>query len=224
MTRPYEALLSTDDAAWPALRDDIAASRNAIEVLPPDVAAAKACLTALQVTTRSTLGALAHETGGLRVADGFVRVLGSGHARLPRALGGWNATLGVHPGDALLVGDDAVGGVFAINGGALGASLGNVHYFAQDTLAWEDMGLGHSAWVQWLCEGDLEKFYASMQWPGWQRDVAALAPDHALAFYPPLFTQPGMALTARERRALPLIEVVTLAWKTAASLSPPVER
>ena len=63
-----------------------------------------------------------------------------------------------------------------------------------------------------------------MQWPGWQRDVAALAPEEAFAFYPPLFTQPGMTLTARERRALPLIEVVTLGWKTAASLARPGER
>jgi hypothetical protein len=58
----YEALLS-DDPAWPELA---AAARECgrVTVLPRDATAARACLEKLQVTTRSTLGALAHETGG----------------------------------------------------------------------------------------------------------------------------------------------------------------
>jgi hypothetical protein len=212
MTRPYEALLS-DDPAWPHMQAMVAAARNAVEVLPSTSDAAKACLAALQVTTRSTLGALAHETGGVLVDGGFVRVLGGGHARLPRALGGWNATLGVHAGEALLVGDDAVGGAFAINAGALGEAVGNVHYFAQDTLRWEDTGLGHSDWFAWLLSGDLGQFYASMRWPSWQADVAALSPDRAFHFHPPLYTEPSLHVGARSRRAVPLVEVLTLGWQ-----------
>lgn len=212
MTHPYEALLS-DDPAWPHMQALITSARNTVEVLPSTSDAARACLTSLQVTTRSTLGALAHETGGVLVDGGFVRVLGSGHARLSRALGSWNATLAVHPSQALLVGDDVVGGVFAINAGALGEALGHVHYFAQDTLRWEDTGLGHSDWFAWLLAGDLAQFYASMRWPSWQADVAALAPDQAFHFHPPLFTEPGLRVEARSRRAVALAEVMTLGWQ-----------
>jgi hypothetical protein len=43
-----------------------------------------------QVTTRSPMGAVVYETGGLLIDHGWIRVLGSGHPRLPQSLPDWN--------------------------------------------------------------------------------------------------------------------------------------
>lgn len=203
--RSYHELLS-NDPAWPALAA-AAEQCGRVTILPADADAARACLEALQVTTHSTLGALANETGGLLVDHGWVRLFGSGHERLHRALGQWNKTLGIPFGDFLLVADDVVGGAFAVNGGALGTAVGNIYYFAPDTLAWEDMGVGHSAFMQWMFEGDVESFYRSMRWPGWEKEVEQVGGDLALSPYPPPWTVEGKDLSSVSRRAVSATEV-----------------
>lgn len=203
--RSYNELLS-DDPAWPEIE---AAARKSgrVTVLPRDPEAGRSCLEALQVTTRSTLGALAHETGGLIVDHGWLRLLGCGHERLRRALGTWNETLGIVLSDFVVVADDVVGGAFAINGGALGRAVGNVFYFAPDRLAWEDMELGHSAFVRWTLEGNLAGFYETLRWPGWEKESEEICGDHTLGLYPPPWTKEGKDLSKVSRRAIPAREV-----------------
>ncbi len=58
----------------------------------------------------------------------------------------------------LIVADDVVGEVFAINGGGLGENAGVIYYLAPDTLAWEDTELSYSEFVYWLFCGDVAKF------------------------------------------------------------------
>ena len=84
---------------------------------------------------------------------------------------------------------DALGGRFAINGGALGGESGEVCYFGPDTVAWTPIGGGHTAFVQWALEGGLAEFYADLRWPGWEQESAALALDQGIAIYPPPFTR-----------------------------------
>lgn len=203
--RPYRELLS-DDPAWPELAAQAAASTRAT-ILPRDAAKAADCLERLQVTTRSPLGAIAHETGGVLVDHGWLRLLGSGHARLPRRLGEWNEQLGVPVSHFLIVADDVLGGVFAIDGGALGSVRGSVHYFAPDTLDWEHTALGYGAFVQWAFTGDLDKFYEDVRWPSWRDDVEKLDGDHALGLYPPLWTAEGKDVATTSRQPIPVAEL-----------------
>jgi hypothetical protein len=103
-------------------------------------------------------------------------MLGSGHPRLTRDLAAWNRA---RSSGFLLIADDAVGGFFAINGGALGEDLGAVHYLAPDTWAWESLEMGHTAFVQWaftvgcatstvICVGKAGK----PRWPAWAMMLA----------------------------------------------------
>jgi hypothetical protein len=185
-----------------------------------DLAAARSCLEKLQVTTRSPLGALAHETGGLLVDHGWLRLLGCGHERLCRSLGQWNETLGVPLADFVLVADDVVGGFFAINGGALGRALGNVYYFAPDSLEWEDMEGGFSAFVRWAFDADLDSFYENLRWPGWQTEIEPVGGDQTLGLYPPPWTKEGKDLSKVSRRAVPAQEVWGLQQDFARQLGP----
>jgi hypothetical protein len=102
--RTYQELLS-NEPAWPGL-EAIARASGRVVVLPREARAAESCLERLQVTTRSALGALAYETGGLLVDAGWLRLFGAGSARLTRPLGAWNDALGIDVADLLVFGDD----------------------------------------------------------------------------------------------------------------------
>lgn len=204
--RRYTELLS-DDPAWPQIRALAESAKARVTLLPREAEAAHACLERLQVTTRSALGALAHETGGLLLDHGWLRMLGSGHPSLSRSLGRWNEELGIPLAQFVIVADDVVGGVFAINGGVLGPARGNVHYFAPDTLRWEDTGNGHGSWVQWALTGDLAKFYENVRWPGWEAEVEQVGGDRALSLYPPPWTVEGKDVSRVSRRAVPAAEL-----------------
>lgn len=201
--RTLQELINKDDPAFPLVRAWIAEAARPVEILPPSAAREDALLRT-QVTTRSPMGAVVYETGGILIDHGWLRVLGCGDDRLTRTLPDWNE--GRAKG-FFLVADDAVGGFFAINGGACGADIKNMYYFAPDTLDWEPMGFGYSDFLQWACSANLDGFYDWIRWPGWDADVSKLHGDRCYGFYPPLVTKEGQG-GAGTRFDIP----VTEAW------------
>jgi len=145
--RPLQELLNVDKPAWPRVRRWIRGAACPVEVLPASEVQKSRELFQLQVTTRSVLGAIVFETGGLILDHGWLRILGSGHSRLPRSVPGWNAKM--ESQGFCLVADDVLGGFFALDGGSLGFATGEVAYFAPDTLAWEGTGLQYSGFLSW---------------------------------------------------------------------------
>ena len=117
-------------SAWPALLSEIADAANYVEVLPAQRDGGERALAALQVDAASTLGAIALHCGGLLIDSGWLRILGSGHPRLPGSLLDWNGLSGnTRPAivsGALVVGHDLVGGLFAVNAGGLPGDQGKV--------------------------------------------------------------------------------------------------
>jgi hypothetical protein len=217
--RTYAELLS-GDSAWPKIQ----AAANATErvnLLPANRDAARACLEDLQVTTRSPLGAIAHETGGVLVDSCWLRLLGSGHPRLTRTLGGWNRTLGIPYTDFLVVADDIVGGVFAINGGALHGPKGNVHYFAPDALDWENTTLGYGDFLNWAFAGDLKLFYKMSRWDGWEEDSKKVTGDRALSLYPPPWSSEGRDISKASRKSVPAMDVYELEDRVRRGITKP---
>jgi Protein of unknown function DUF2625 len=157
--RTLKELLDTDDPAWPLVQSWADHATNRSEFLPSSSPQNGDALLAIQVTTRSPMGAVVYETGGIFIDHGWLRVLGSGHPRLPRSLPEWNKgrsfqEYGTYP-PFLLIADDVVGGFFALDGGGLGAGQGEVFYFAPDTLTWENMDFGYTEFLQWCFAGRL---------------------------------------------------------------------
>ena len=185
--RTIDELIDVDEPAFPLVREWAAAAVRPVDFLPPSVARRDA-LEQIQLTTRSTLGAVVYETGGILLDGGWLRILGSGNARLARTLPGWNACRGE---GCLLVADDAIGGFFAINGGAFGADVQGMYYFAPDSLDWEPLEMGYSDFLHWTFCGELTQFYDWIRWPGWEDDVKTLHGDRSFTFYPFLFTKEG---------------------------------
>src|SRR5882724_4909241 len=123
--KTLQELINRDDPGWPLVQNWISEAANPVEILPPpDDTKREQSLVASQVTTRSSMGAIIYESGGILVDHGWLRILGSGHPRLPRSLPDWNfgrsyVIAGEQP-RFLLIADDVVGGFFAIDGGGLG--------------------------------------------------------------------------------------------------------
>lgn len=218
ITRPLSDLIDTIEPAWPLVRGWLAEASNHVDLLPAERQRGEATLTALQVTTRSTLGAIALECGGLLIDHGWLRLLGAGHAQL-KGLLEWNGlggTAGPDPklADALIVAHDAVGGFFAINGGAFDGPPGDVFYFAPDSLRWEDLESGYSGFVQWAITGDLASFYEGSRWPGWEQEIASANDDHGFSIYPFLSAAGGPVID-RSRRLVPMTELWGIQWRLA---------
>lgn len=206
--KTLEQLVDLDEPGMELVREWIQGAKNRVTLLDVDPAAGRRTLLALQVTSRSPMGAIALETGGILIDDGWVRVLGSGNDRLPRSLDAWNRlNEAPHrlPG-ALLVGDDALGGFFAWNGDGIPGLTGHVFYFAPDTLRWEDVAASYSEWLLFLLRGDLEGFYGDSRWRGWQAEIQKVPGDRAFCIDPFPFAK-GPALGERSRRLVPLEEL-----------------
>lgn len=208
--RSLEELLEKIEPAWPMLLQWFTKAKNKLEILSASEPQRANALLATQVTTRSPLGAIIYETGGLLIDHGWIRILGSGHPRLSRSLPEWNlgrtiAKFGDFP-SFLLIADDVLGGFFAINGGALGEDRGNVYYFAPDTLKWESLKRGYTDFINFCLNGDLGKFYENYRWSGWETEVSLLAGDRAFSIYPMLWAK-SPYISERDRRSVPLAEL-----------------
>lgn len=149
--QPLEALIDNADLGWTLVKGWIANAKNKVEVLTVDSLQAKEALYKTQVTTKSPMGAIIFNTGGLLIDDGWIRILGSGNAKLTRTLPDWNKgksfkAFGEAP-SFLLIADDAIGGFFILNGGGLGSDLGKVYYFSPDNLEYEPLDITYTEFL-----------------------------------------------------------------------------
>jgi hypothetical protein len=204
--RSLQELTETDDPAWPLVQEWLASATNSVERLSAELSAGEKALLALQVTLRSPMGAVAYHTGGLLIDQGWLRILGAGSPKLPRSLPDWNVE---KPSGALLVADDVLGGLFAINGGAFSGQPSHVHYFSPQTLDWQSLGVGYTDFLRWTLAGNLEAFYSALRWPDWQKEVAEISGEQALSVYPFLWAK-GASVAERSRRAISIAELYAL--------------
>lgn len=186
--RRIEDLIDVEEPAIELLRQWVSQAEVPCEMLSPS-ADRKEVLLALQVTTHSTLGALAYETGGILVDDGWLRLLGSGHSRLPRTLPDWNRG---RADGYLLVGDDAA-----------------VYYWAPDCLDWECLQLGFTDFVHEFLTNRIAAFYEGLRWTNWRTDTSSLSGDRCFSFYPFLWTKEGSVEESR-RAPVPVSEAFDL--------------
>jgi hypothetical protein len=208
--KTIDELIDSKEPAWEFVSKWIEQATNQIEVLTKDEKRAKTALLQTQVTTRSPMGAIIYETGGILVDHGWLRILGSGNIKLDRTLPYWNKgrTFNNYGDRAslLLIADDIVGGFFAINGGALGKDLGMIYYFAPDTLKWEPMDFGYSDFIWWAFTGDLDDYYFNVRWEKWKDEISSLNGNQGISFYPFLWTK-HENVNDLSRKAVPISEI-----------------
>ena len=190
-----EELVNKKDPAWPLVQKWIDSAKNKIEILEVDSARAKETLYNAQVSTYSTLGGVIYNTGGIMIDNGWIRILGSGSAKITRNIADWNKgktikEFGDKP-EYLLIADDAAGGFFAINYGAFGKDLKNIYYLAPNSLNWEPLNVGYGEFILFCFDSDLEKFYKGLRWNSWSQYIGNLEGDKSYSFRPYLWAKEG---------------------------------
>lgn len=209
--RSAEELAAVTDPAWTVIQTWVNDAPSPVRVIGPDRRVGESVLYRLQVTASSCLGALALHCGALIADHGWFKILGGGGRGLhdiATASGLPSDPQSVEAGPGvLLVAFDAVGGRFAVDGGSLGVAPGEVCYFGPDSLTWEPLGSGHAAFVEAVLTDGLGETFASLRWPGWQRETESLRPAEGLSLYPPPFSREGQDVSAVSRRPVPLAEL-----------------
>ncbi|MDQ0196282.1 DUF2625 domain-containing protein [Paenibacillus wynnii] len=211
--KSLDELIDESESAWLLVHDWISKATNNVEILAVNQLEAKDVLYKLQVSTKSLLGAVAYYTGGILFENGWLRLLGSGSSLLPRNLTSWNGMdsdgKSSRLPSSLLIADDAVGGFFALNGGAFDGNVGDVFYFAPDTLEWESLDMQYSDFLNWACVGDVKKFYETFRWNGWKEEIQKMDGDKGILIYPYLWAE-GDPVSNRARSIVPIEELWNL--------------
>jgi hypothetical protein len=201
-----------DQSTWAEISTAMAAAPYPVEALPADPERAAACLAALGVTTRSWLGAVVANSGGLVIDRGWLRVLGGGHPGLPDVVTAMDSQAG-----RMVVAFDVLGGQFVWAPTQPGAAP-TVHYFGPEDLAWQDLELGYGDWLLAMLAGALTQFYEGLRWPGWEIEVAGVALDQGINTLPPPWTTEGKDLSVVSRKPILLAELIAVHEEMARQL------
>lgn len=221
--KPLHELINIEEPAWDLIKKWLKEAKNKIEVLERDSTKANSALSKTQVTTRSPMGAIIYETGGVLIDSGWIRILGSGSDKMKRNLPEWNKGKSFEEyGQSmpfLLVADDVIGGFFAINGGYFGnQDLGKIYYFSPEELDWESLDIGYSDFIYWTFTGNIDKFYEGLRWNGWQKEIKEMSSDRAINFFPFLWTKYD-DLEKLSRKDVPIEELWTMQMDVRDQLS-----
>ncbi|WFP16249.1 DUF2625 family protein [Citricoccus muralis] len=172
-----------DVDVWAGFESGIAKAPWEVENLHCDPQRSQQVMAQLELTEDSELGAMVAHTGGLVIDHGWVRLLGAGLGDLPDVATASPFTR--EDPHYLVLGVDVLGGIFAIDGTALGAGAGRLCYIdpttmdaAQPTV--RDLNVSHAQFMAWVLTGDVDKFYAPHRWDDWKEDIAGLSLNHGL--------------------------------------------
>lgn len=209
--KPVEELINLQEPAWDFVSKWIEDAKNPVEVLSCDPIKAKEALFHAQVTTRSPMGAIIYSTGGILIDNGWIRILGAGNSKLDRSLPEWNKGKSFNEfGERmqfLLIADDAIGGLFAINAGQFAPdNFGIVYYLAPESLQWESLNQTYSDFLNMCFNGDLEQFYKGFRWGNWKADVSTLDGNNVYSFFPFLWTKEGQDIEHASKKQIPIEE------------------
>lgn len=202
--KPIEELI-IEDSAWPIIQEWIDEAQVDVKVLENTKSDGEAALLRMQITNRSTMGAIALGCGGIVVDSGWLHILGSGHPAMYGSLTD-NRQLPLLE-EGYVIAYDAVGGLFAMNTGQFDAHSHNIYYFAPDTLEWEDTEKGYTDFMNWVFHGDLNLYYETFRWYNWQEDVKQLAPNQGISIFPYLWTKEGKDIENTHKQAIELKEI-----------------
>ncbi|MBE6066254.1 MAG: DUF2625 family protein [Clostridium lundense] len=206
-----DELIYKEESAWIKILEWIEQAKNDVEVLPNSRVNGEKALLKLQITNKSTMGAIVLECGGILVDNGWLRILGSGSDNISGSILSWNSIDGTEIDfplrHAMIIAYDIIGGFYAINAREFGGSTRNVFYFAPNTLEWEDIEMKYTDFIYWTLYGDLNLYYKTFRWANWKSDIKKLSGNQGISIFPYLWTKEAEDIEKCSRRAVPMREL-----------------
>lgn len=165
----------------------------------------------LDITQKSALGSIILNTSGI-VIDNWIRILGH-DSKENRGILSYNLIkedgIAKRIEKMLIVADDIIGGIFALNAGRFSEGVGDVWYFAPDTLEWESIDMKYSEFVAWTVQGNVDEFYSTMRWKAWKEDSKKVKFNEAILIYPFLWSN-EIQLETADKKIVPVEELLQI--------------
>ena len=174
---------------WNGIYELISESSKKISVFDGNESVGYAELKKMNVLSKSTLGAIVIFSSGISI-DNWLRIVGQENSE-HQGIWSYNdyQKENVSLEKMTIVGQDIVGGLFAINIGKYQEGIKKVWYFAPDTLQWEYMDMNYAEFIAWAIQGNTDEFYSSMRWKCWKEDCSKAEFDEMILIYPSLWSK-----------------------------------
>lgn len=183
---------------WNEIYDLISESSKEICVFEGNESVGYMELKRMNIRSLSTLGAIVISSSGISI-DNWLRIVGQENSARKGILSYNEYQKNVVMEKMTIIGQDVVGGLFAINIGKYQEGLKKVWYFAPDTLQWECMDMNYAEFIAWAIQGDTDGFYSSMRWEGWKEDCSKAEFDEMILIYPSLWSNECNLETAAKK-------------------------
>ena len=179
-----------DNNLWQEIKNMFIKSNRKIDLNLDESKDGKKSLEILKITSESPLGSIILNTSGI-VIDNWIRIFGH-DTNTSKGVIGYNEIgengVATKITKMLIVADDVVGGIFALNAGRFSEGIGEVWYFAPDTLAWESLGMQYSEFIAWIAQGNINEFYSTMRWSTWKEECKDIKFNESILIYPFLWS------------------------------------
>ncbi|MBU3134591.1 DUF2625 domain-containing protein [Clostridium gasigenes] len=200
-----------DNGLWEELNKMFSDSNKNIKLNRDKTSNGQYILDILQITSKSALGSIVFNTSGI-IVENWIRILGSENEK-NRGILSYNKInengVANSIDKMLIVADDVVGGIFALNAGKFSDGIGDVWYFAPDTLEWESLDMKYSEFITWIVMGNTDEFYSSLRWSKWENDVSNVNFDEAILVYPFLWSN-EIEIETAEKKLVPVEELLNI--------------
>lgn len=151
------------------------------------------CDEILGISEHSSLGTLVNHTGGMSVANGKIRHFG-GSNQYDLSIKIVNQLNNKYPTaipDILIVADDVFGGLFGININTKARKTGCILYLPPDSYVWENLDVGHTAFLEWSINGNTSLFFKKYA----QLNIPDIIPfNKTVSFSPPLWANENSSI------------------------------
>lgn len=200
-----------DNTLWQEIKNMIISSNRQSVLNLSGIEEGEESLEILQITSKSVLGSIVLNTSGI-VIDNWIRILGH-DSEINRGVLSYNLIredgIAKNIDKMLIVANDVVGGIFALNAGKFSRGIGEVWYFAPDTLVWESMEMKYSEFIAWIAQGNVDEFYSTMRWSTWKEDCKNVKFNEAILIYPFLWSN-EIQLEKADKKIVPAEELLKI--------------
>ena len=200
-----------DNNLWQEINNMFISSNRKIDLYSDESKDGIKSIDILKITSKSALGSRILNTSGI-VIENWIRILGH-NSNINRGIIDYNVIgengVATKITKMLIVADDVVGGIFALNAGKFSEGIGEVWYFAPDTLEWESLEMQYSEFIAWTIQGNIDEFYSTMRWSTWKEDCKNIEFNDSILIYPFLWSN-EIQLEKADKKIVPSEELLKI--------------
>lgn len=139
----------------------------------------------------------------------YLRILGTSDSAYESVFGFTNLFKEIYNEEKYIIAHDVFGGLFATER--------TVHYFAPDTLAWEDLNINYEQFIEWAVNGNISEFYQPFLWSESDEILSKVSPDEGVFVYP-FFWAEECDINTATKKIVPVREILATNYQNSLRL------